>query len=745
MAKKKMKFDFAPVKKFLMEKGERVALGVFGGIALILIVTTMLGAMGAVKPEKGNYANYGDAFKAEKGKLDQKLASTEVDGSVIPEDKELPLPRWYYFLPRFFFEDPFFQLPEQLDTKRRRPSVEKPRPERVSVSIVQGGYFYHNIKPGKNEVEVFEGGAVGGGVGMPPIMPPGKDPRMPGGMPPMGGVDTGLQPVKKFKPVRFAMVGLVFPMKSQVDAYRLAMRLSTPEELLAKPELAPKPAGLIVWRSEKTDSGWSKPVELFGVNLKTGDTVFDDKNFKKTREMLQYAIYDRHEPLAYGEHVVGGLMNPLPLLANVEVPAMELDGITVDKDLLHKKKMVADAGGMPPMGGGVLPMPKGDGGGRPGLPGVKDRPMPMGGGGDGEARKTKWVDFDKFPRDKQRFLGKINAFPTKADLEGEAVIDPKMMGGVGMPPGVKPPRGYEKTPMADPMGGEPGVVAAVSLPDEALIRFLDADIYPGRTYKYFVKVRMHNPNHNAKAHEVAYEELTKDREVIEKDARAFYEVPKEVTPESEFNFYIVDEAPKVDIKGGSDDPKRFPAKAGESMAVQIHRWVQDLDTGAPVGDWAIAERLLVRKGEFIGRVGVKVEIPEWSERLDAFLLTTRAGKDKKDKKAKGEVAGVPIDFSADYSVSTSDPRKYALVDVEGGNLSTKAVSGGATLKEESSVNALILTPDGKLEVRSSRRDVDSAERKARVENWRKRLKDTVTGGEEGGAGGFPGTGVPPGM
>ncbi|MFO0964323.1 MAG: hypothetical protein U0793_01875 [Gemmataceae bacterium] len=442
MPKVKVKMDFTKVKQFLFEKGERVALGVCGGIALLLIVFTFMGALSFGKPPSGS--SWQSVYDSETTKLrNMNNAADTTLASADPEEKKKRMAAresgpidWLPVVPTFLGH-PLFQLPEKIDTKWRHPFVLPLRPERFDVGFVQGGYFAYTPNPGKFQVDVFKGGAGMPGVGPGPM--PGVGPRPPmggmlGGMP-MGGVggDAGLVPVKTFKPVRMAVISGVFPMKEQLEQYRLALRFSALAELTEKPELLPQPVGLIVWRAKKPASGdWSKAtsVKIYDVEEKdkksTGKPIVNPA-FKETREFFQFGMFDTVEPHMYAPHVVGGLMTPLPLFANIEPPVIKLNGIAVDEavrkgDVIAKKD--GPMGGPPPMGpGGIL--------GKPPPKGGVDDPAP-------EGVATEPVDWSKFPLQKDRFEGKLNPFPTKFELLG--IADPGKGAGA-------------EGPMGGPIGG----------------------------------------------------------------------------------------------------------------------------------------------------------------------------------------------------------------------------------------------------------------------------------------------------
>lgn len=728
MPKMKMKFDFSRVKAFLLAKGERIALGVCGGIALLLLAVTFMGAMGAGKPTKSSQPTWDKAFATQTAALNSKIKSAFE--AVEPEPgtgtgtgtTDGPPPNegvWGEVRP-IDQQNPFFQLPDPVDTNRRRPLILSPRDERVFEQVFQGGSFAYDFDLKSKKVDVFKTGGVGGpaGVGGP--------------MPPMGGVGgvagTEPLPVKLFRPIRLVVVSAVFPLKAQMEMYRTALRHPTMEDLLAKGDI-PKAVGLIVYRSEKnSDGSWTKAQALYDANPKTGETKIDYKNFTQTYELFWRGMFDTLEPNIFGPQAIGGLMTPLPLMANAEIPAPKLMGITVDETL----RLKVGVGGVGPMGGvPMMPAPMG-GGGLPGFPGTQGKDG--GDAGGGVVMLTEPVSVEKFPMQKERFLGTLNAFPAREALLGFSMG----IGAEGGPgPGPMPP----VVAGMPPMGGEPWIpgkdgFGGIMPPEDAVIRFVDADVLPGKTYKYWVKVRFANPSFGPRwEKEVAFPELTKELEIASAN---WWEVPREVSIPNEFFYYVVDETPRADIRDGSDHPRRVHAK-DDSIAMQIHQWIRVTThegRDVPIGDWAIAERLVIRKGEFIGRQTVKVELAEWEKKQNAFRLNTRA---EKIKKGKGEVTGIAVDFSGDFSLSRTIPRKYALVDFEGGKLRTKV--GALTLNEETAIEALILTPDGNLTVHNSQDDLSAAPRVRRVENWRKRIDEISKAGF--GGGGLPGVGGSP--
>jgi hypothetical protein len=127
-----------------------------------------------------------------------------------------------------------------------------------------------------------------------------------------------------------------------------------------------------------------------------------------------------------------------------------------------------------------------------------------------------------------------------------------------------------------------------------------------------------------------------------------------------------------------------------------------------VGDWLIAERLLIKRGELIGRGVVEVEAPVWDAARNTHVLG-RLIRPGKGKRAPAAIkTAVPIDFAGDSSP--------ILADFWG------------TPEDEGYVEALALAADGRLTVRNSCHDsgrTHSAgeERRARYEAWRSRVRE----------------------
>src|SRR5262249_40389070 len=151
------------------------------------------------------------------------------------------------------------------------------------------------------------------------------------------------------------------------------------------------------------------------------------------------------------------------------------------------------------------------------------------------------------------------------------------------------------------------------------------------------------------------------------------------------------EDPRDPKKGHRGPDSGKLEEAGIARApIQIHRWIaKDVDGNQSaehvIADWVIAERLLVRRGEQLGRRNVIVEVPTWNKFKNEFeILNTTP-----PKKVGGKPA--PHGIMLDFTVSKPAP---LLVDFDGGpRLYQHRTSN---IREDSAMDLLILGPNGKL-------------------------------------------------
>src|SRR5207249_10960384 len=112
--------------------------------------------------------------------------------------------------------------------------------------------------------------------------------------------------------------------------------------------------------------------------------------------------------------------------------------------------------------------------------------------------------------------------------------------------------GGKEAPMGVAPMGEPGAVdqegpkagpTQVVLSD-ALIRFFDPDVQPGKTYRYSVRVRMASPNYG-KEKDVAHKQLAEFKELeFLPNGMQGWTITPEITIPGDYAWYAIDQTPE---------------------------------------------------------------------------------------------------------------------------------------------------------------------------------------------------------
>ncbi len=771
------KLDLGKLKDFFFQYGEKVALGVCGALAVTLLALGFLRASGAGNHPTGK--RWDEALTSGARSVESKVASASLNEDEIKGKYEVKKDDFIWTQRELSFQPgPYSSLAEQADTKRRNPFILplKSGEKDFQMDVLKGPYFNYVIDPQKRNVMLFKAdGAAGGGAGIGGGVGPVGG-MMGGGM--MGGQGGGTPFVKGAEPKRAVVVTGVFPMKNQVELHRKALRMESQTQLFANRDDLPKPLGINVYRYEVLRDGtFGPPVKVYFHDADKGKLEI----LPALDRVMRDAHFDETFPAQYEQHVFAGITTPIPQFANLTMPKLTLEGIT-------GAEVVAAADPANPMGGvGLGPLPKGGGGvnlpggGRPPLPGGGNpmNPEPGAGGAAGGQGRLMYAELWKKIQANNKLLvekfdGKYNVFHVLGEVPGKPAEEKKggvgsqgpipgmpnmggaqgaalagrffapwdriagAGGGAGMPnmpgkPGTGGAREGEGPPPPPAVGDGPaGAVGAAALgipwEHDAIVRFLDVDLLPGKTYRYQVQVRMANPNFGKKS-DVAFQALADVKEILS---------PWTPTPEvkipDEYHFYNVDQfaldkaAEKIALKDQA--PK-------DTIAMQIHRWfiVADDRQGVgfnrnDIGDWGILERAFIRRGDFIGQNNVVVEVPVWDRQSGSFQIDTKLVKEKGKSVQK---PGVPLDFIV------SDPPPL-LVDFDGGKRSFKV--GNSTLNDDSAVEALVMTPEGRLIVRNSRLDSDpvvpeAKQRQDRLDAARQRVQQVRQGAAAAPAGGGP--------
>ncbi len=269
----------------------------------------------------------------------------------------------------------------------------------------------------------------------------------------------------------------------------------------------------------------------------------------------------------------------------------------------------------------------------------------------------------------------------------------------------------------NPMGGAAG--AQQTIPEHCLIRLIDLTIEPGKTYQYRIQVRMANPNY--KRPDVANPDWANSPELV---SDKWYEIPERAKVPPELRYYAVDQE-ELDMAEGKKytgiNTGYVPFKDRQTV-LQIHRWLGAVKIDKlgreplMIGEWAVADRVPVYRGEYADKK-VRLELPVWSPIHNAFLIPTDQDGRRNRK------PGIEVNFSHDL-----DGRETVLVDFDGGKETyTQSIRNGddepkrVTIEDSSSTDVLLMTPEGKLLGHNSGIDSQDLHRKEQRENAMRRV------------------------
>jgi hypothetical protein len=709
----KRDFDF---KQFMLQKGDKVGMGVAGGLAVLLLfcgVFMLFGKDASLSP--GNNA---DALNKISADRDQRISSNPISPdertklrTVDPDLKNGNLNELVLLDP---YRLPFPLMPSNGadDNSRRNPFIFTPVEFRLAIVNPQVGFyifdkdremvmiFANATKPDKKSGTGNAGGmlssmkgagsmggatgpgglrggaggpggrggpgmgAMGGGYGMGGSFGPG--------MPGPGGAKIDdkkirFQKIDELKggeplaedlyPFRAAMVVGSFPLKKQLEEYQRAVHARTISELYdsAHPEFGF--LGFKVQRREVDAIGDNQQAPWIDIPLEEAFkwwALQNGRRFEPEDPELMPLITWSDGLVMERPELIKDRSQPYPSL-ETELPAIKksLEQIkNLGKKATPPKNPFKDSTGLNAFRHGGT----------------------SGSGGQEMGEGT---------------LGKPNV-PTGP-----------------IKPGTGSGGGIDGPDKAGAMG------ALVEPPDFALIRFLDIYLEPGKTYEYQVKVLLNNPN--------------KDRT----DVPSYLSDPKELESEwmpvghrlfvpEEIQYYAFDA--RLDPKEG----RKFAGLPANNQAVlQVHRWVPtvnvspkgDKKTDLPVADWLVAERVMVYKGENIGQ-SHKLKVPVWKFSQADFELATNPAVPARDKHY------IDVSFSGSFNdavlVDFSGPIATYKKAPKAKDDASDPVS--VEVKDDAAHEVLIVTPEGKLIVRDYKADETDKVRVERVKAWKERLK-----------------------
>jgi hypothetical protein len=693
------KINVAVLKEFMFNHGEKVALGCCAFLALVLGVMGLLSAMGAGNAV-GSNKSWAVELAEHRKRIEQSMAAQKAP--VLPANVETmmnPRNQDWKKMESDFPPQPYVIQADPNTSKRTNPLVLPIRAagkNAIQLDYIRGLAFVHEVdnngnllclesEDGKTPAPVVK---VGPGRGKNPKPAP---------------TSTIPSVLRKAVPVRMVVVSATFPMKQQVEEFQKALRMTSQEDMFKMPRAdLPYVLGINVLRFEVVDGKrTSEEGEILIYVDWTAKDEAKDKPVQTSKELddlLRVAVYDDDNPDMLNEHLWHGLNTPLPKLANARYPKFKSDTIEYaywEED--DAKKDIA-VGTEPKKSDGpsLVKNPK-----KP-KPMEKDpkqqdvtyavKPIPL--------KKLQTADEALarrlFANDKEyeKIANKYNIFhvlgveqPIREDAQGPLLDkdnDPyRYFSAWDLP----------ETPVAkDPPKADPKKKPVFpNWQRDALVRFIDPGAVPGKTYQYAIQVRMANPNFGEKKiPDVVFADLTRLEELTPSE----WVFTPAITIPPEYFLYAVDQ--KNLTNSGEPRPLAKGEKAEKAdkdhshMSFQIHQWTdtyRDPERNRPlvIGNWVIGEQIVVRRGEAIGSL-VDVRAPAWVKEKNAFEMPVMII----DAKRKLTKPGFKIDFK-------DQGERPILVDFVGG----KEVKGNK-VDEETAVDALILTADGKLIVLNSR-------------------------------------------
>jgi hypothetical protein len=742
------------MKQVLLAHGERIGLGVCGALAVVLLATSLFlpgrGVFSGSSVEKAKAIDEPTAW------VQQKLR----DPNNLPGPNEKPPENVQligYTAESVKHEDysvASFGPPIQtINLGRRVPRIFPVEEGVAGVDHVniQSYIFDFNSDPPKVLTLQADGGAAGGAggtSGAPPrgadrlgrmfgpagrgMVPPGRAAPAGGGagymgmsplgMPSSGTTDEGAKDKKimpisvteldkhadatlaeQVRPLRLAVIAASFPYKKQIEEFRAKLVLKSNELVLGEqsketgPDKSPLPAfrflGVNIQRREVDPDG--KPVSEF-LTLKPGED--------------------------YGPYIflTGRRFEP----EDPVIEALSFPGLVMPRLLQFNLEGQANASGAPMPGGGAPAA-----GTTPSLTRGSTPPAVAGAG----AGPTAKIDpsKDKYPKVEKELKLLNQTIRTLQDKYKQVAAPPeKFQRGnfdvFSSRPTTVAPAGEapkEETP-ATPQGTE--------LPDYCLVRVIDVTVQPGKRYEYRLQVRMANPNFGRE--DVANPNYATEKELVSE----WSQVPIAVGIKPDLMYYAVDEKDlfekqKIrDYYKGPYTNENF--NKDRFLMVQAHRWVESVRLAGSsnpllVGEWVVAERYPVARGEYVGHKE-RVEVPYWRFAREEYAIATDSTTTKWRK-------GIEVPFG--YNAPNSNLPEAILVDFDTGKhgynrvvsvnddkVEMKAVTDNAA------VEALLLNPDGKLFLMEGARDAVDEERIKRKEEVKKRLDEVRDKGKPGG-------------
>jgi hypothetical protein len=697
----KIKIDTKQIGEIVKTRYEIVSLFGIAVVALVCLVLGSLKFLGATDPEP-KIVDAEKKIRNLRASAPLKMTAKDPKTTKIRDTNE-----WDPVVAGKDFQDrpyPYFEAGAAGENRREQPKIlmVDTGPKAIQWNYVQSGVYAFDLRQGEGTVNVAN-----------------------------KNKDAFESYFFNVQAKRMVIVTGSFPYLAQCEQYKKALRLDTVHELFSK-GLAPTFEGIIVERCEVGADGkcvvgadgneaW---LRIYGYDRTDGKALV----VEPIQNLLKTCLYDEKYAEDYADVIYGPTVTPLPMLVHGEYPKIEIGGF-------EKRKPIGTVDSKTSFSRGPIGQPRGH---------LQLTPAPRRFGEDGQGPKLEPIDIAKLDKIiKDQFNGELNWFdphgqfiklPGKEDKDGETKPPDKVegTGRVEGPFGDKYKKGkfkgyYDKYKQYGPpvLNESPNPRQPSALPphDKALIRFVDVDVEPGKAYKYRFKLRLANPNYEQSTKVVINSEFAKAREFETPD----WAVTETISIPRDYFFYVANYAmiknqPKlVSIAGppGGNSRETLPH---DKVAFQIHTFIDSFTDDElvkhQVSDWLVAERVLVGRGEPVGRK-VEVEVIKWNKYKNMFEISYNSKTDKKLEKA-GLKKGIGVDFSPKNQIILLD------------------FVGGKQRFDDSATEVLLLMPDNSLIVRNSRNDMNDEgwdsklasgtghayglERRKRFETWRERLE-----------------------
>ncbi len=728
-------FDY---KQFLLEKGERVGLGIAVTLMVLMLIKSLFWPGGGIFSDSPK--TKAKALGDDTTKLDDALHNSQPGPDDLPKKAE---GRLIEFDKRYLVSDnyatPYFFEPRIKENPARRPPkiypVEEAIAEVVKVNI--DTYLFNKdftkiwVLADKEGRRSSSGGGPGGSN---PFAPLGKGG---GPMGPMGGPGGPGNPMQmqqmqqqmqqmqqsrmrlgninpnafnqfaraeddtyepklistdnwnpqertahQLRPLRMTIIAGSFPYKEQLMEHKNRLHLPSTDAVLNETVGDDKEKsaafdfrGVEVQRKE-VDKDGKDLGDWIPLDLKSNYELWLKNTFYPFEpEDPKYAVVKPNE----GKGLV------MPLLREFHASKASSTGLTGMTGL---------------MGGGKVP-------GGPQLRTAEAQPS---------EEKSSYPDIaDKLPKLRETLAKLQDVQPNK--IAAPKFQAPKFLNAFD--PNVTLPNdgGAQQPPQTSTKPGASG--EQDTIPDYVLVRAVDVNIEPGKHYRYRMKIKMVNPNY--KRDDVASPEY-KEKETLE-SKEWFDRIPIVSVPPEQF-YYVVDErqgATRRDMLQMPQESAQYElwnqaSASPDQVIMQFQRWVESTQRSrkdadiVPIGEWAVADRVYVARGEYVGRP-VKVDLPMWIWTRNSFILPEENPKAKRRGRVK---TGIYVEFGQE-----NPENNLILVDFEGGRVSSQSPK----MDDTCALEVLMLSPDGKLLARNSYKDKEDEQRKKIREHALKRIQE----------------------